>query len=103
MKSVTIQATFGGVTRAALLTVRPTDIVTVQRAEYTKKSLRVDATSTDATATLKIYVTSTGAFIGTMKNRSGGYTAVVSWPVNPGNITVRSSLGGVASSAVSVR
>jgi hypothetical protein len=75
----------------------------VQRAEYMKKSLRVDATSTDATATLKIYVTATGAFIGTMKNRSVGYSAVLSWPSNPQNITVRSSLGGVASSAVTVK
>jgi hypothetical protein len=103
VKSVTINATFGGVTRSASLTVRPTDIVTVQRAEYMKKSLRVDATSTDATATLKIYVTSTGALIGTMKNRGVGYSAVLSWPVNPVNITVRSNLGGVASSAVSLR
>jgi hypothetical protein len=104
--SVTISAAFGGLTRSALLTVRPTDTVTIQRAEYmrSKKSVRVDATGTDATATVRVYVTATGALIGTLKNNGGGrYSGQLPWPVNPQNITVRSSLGGAASRAVTVK
>ncbi|MGH9931202.1 MAG: SBBP repeat-containing protein, partial [Pyrinomonadaceae bacterium] len=104
--SLTISAVYGGVTKTALLTVWPSDTVAVQRAEYvrSKKVLRVDATSTDATATLKVYVTATGALIGTLKNNgSGSYSGAFSWPVNPQNITVRSSLGGTATRDVTVR
>ena len=76
-KSVTISAAFGGLTRTALLTVRPTDTVTLQRPEYlrSRKLVSVDATSTDATATLKVYVTATGALIGTLKIMVVGSTA----------------------------
>jgi hypothetical protein len=68
-----------------------------------RKSVRVDAASTDATATLRVYVTATGALIGTLKNNGGKYSGMLPWPVNPQNITVRSSLGGAASRAVTVK
>ena len=106
MRSVTISAAFGGLTRTALLTVRPNDTVTIQRAEYqrSRKTVRVDATSTDVTATLKVYVTATGSLVGTLKNNGGGrYSSQLPWPVNPQNITVKSSLGGAASRAVTVK
>jgi hypothetical protein len=83
-----------------------TDTVRIQRAEYqrSKSSLRVDATSTEPTATLRVYVTATGALVGTLKNNgSGRFSASLSWPTNPQNITVRSNFGGSASSAVSLK
>jgi len=55
-------------------------------------------------ATLTVSVTSTGAAIGTLTNNGGGkYTGAFSWPVNPANVTVKSSLGGAASSAVKAK
>jgi len=72
------------------------------RAEYDspKKTLRVDVTSTSSAATLNVYVSATGELIGTLTNNGGGsYSGQFSWPVNPQNITVRSSLGGSESRA----
>jgi hypothetical protein len=80
-----------------------TDAIKIQRAEYqrSKASLRVDATGSDPTATLRVYVTSSGALVGTLRNNgSGRFSASLSWPTYPENITVRSSAGGSASSAV---
>ena len=80
-----------------------TDTIKILRAEYqqSKASLRVDATGTAPAATLRVYVTSTGALIGTLKNNGNGrFSASLSWPTFPVNITVRSSFGGSASSAV---
>jgi cell division septation protein DedD len=80
-----------------------TDTIRIQRAEYQrfKGGLRVDATGTEPSATLRVYVTSTDAFIGTLKsNGSGRFSASLSWPTNPQNITVRSNFGGSASSPV---
>ena len=102
-KSVTISAAFGGLTRTALLTVRPTDTVTLQRRvrEIQEGSAPLTLPATAPTATLKVYVTATGALIGTLKNNgSGFYGGLLPWPVNPQNITVRSGLGGAASRAV---
>jgi hypothetical protein len=82
------------------------DTIKIQRAEYqrSKGVLRVDATGTDPSATLRVYVTATGALVGTLKsNGSGRFSASLSWPVNPENITVRSTAGGSASSAVALK
>jgi hypothetical protein len=84
----------------------PTDTVAIQRAEYSvsKAKLRVNATSTNSSAVLTCYVTSTNTLIGTLTNNGGGkYSGQFSWPTNPQNITVRSSLGGQASRNVTVR
>ncbi|HYP26782.1 MAG TPA: hypothetical protein VE262_08695 [Blastocatellia bacterium] len=106
---VTISATYGGVTRTATLTVNAqspppppaTDTVAIQRAEYGSGQLRVEATSTNSSAVLRCYVTSTGALIGTLRNEGGGrYRADLSWSTNPQSITVRSSLGGSATRTV---
>ncbi len=83
-----------------------TDTVKIQRAEYQRSrgSLRVDAISTEPSATLRVYVTTTGTLVGTLKNSGNGrFTASLSWPVYPENITVRSSFGGSASSAVGLK
>lgn len=80
------------------------DTVGVQKADYftSRRELRVEATSTNSRATLKVYVTSTGAYLGTLTNSGGGrYRATFSRISNPQNITVRSSHGGAATRAVS--
>jgi hypothetical protein len=80
--------------------------VAIGRAEYTSGSreLRVEATSSSSSATLKAYVTSTGQLIGTLTNDGGGrYRGQFTWPSNPQNITVRSNLGGSASRTVTLK
>jgi len=103
----TISAAYGGVTRSAGLTVTPaTDTVAIQQADYfaDRHELRVAATSTGSTATLQAYVTTTGALVGTLKHYDGNrYSGRFTWPVNPQNITVRSSRCGSAMSAVRSR
>lgn len=101
---VNISATYGGVTRSAGLTATPAmDTVAIQQADYFtyRHELRVAATSTGSTAALQVYVTSTGALIGTLRHYDGNrYSGRFTWPVNPQNITVRSSLCGSAMKAV---
>jgi hypothetical protein len=82
-----------------------TDTVTITLAQYraSSKRLSVQATSTNATATLKVYVSATGQFIGTLTNNGGQYSGQFKWPTNPQNITVKSSLGGSSSAIVTVR
>ena len=108
--TATISATLNGVTRSATLTINPasapppsTDTVNVTRAEYEsdKRVLRVEATSTSSSATLQVFVSSTGQLLGTMSNNGGGqYRGEFAASTNPQNITVRSSLGGVATRSV---
>lgn len=113
--SAAISASLNGVTRSAALTISSssapppppsTDTVNITRADYdtAKGALRVEATSTRSTATLQVFVTATGQLIGTLPNNGGGqYRGEFSTPTNPQNITVRSSLGGVATRAVVAR
>ena len=112
--TATISATLNGVTRSATLTINPsattppppppsTDTVNVTRAEYDSgnRTLRVEATSTSSSATLQVFVSSTGQLLGTMSNSGGGqYRGEFGVSTNPQNITVRSSLGGVATRSV---
>jgi hypothetical protein len=82
------------------------DTISIQLAEYSagNQQLRVEATGSNANATLKVYVTSTNTLIGTLQNDGGGrYRGDFSWPTNPQNITVRSSLGGSASRTVTLK
>ena len=109
-RTSTISAAAGGVTRTATLTVNASapagDTVAIQRAEFDggNRRLRVEATSTSSSATLRVYVTSTDTLIGTLSNNGGGrYSADLAWSTNPQSITVRSSLGGSATSAVTVK
>jgi hypothetical protein len=83
-----------------------TDTVSIKRAEYvtSRSTLRVEATSTNATATLQVFVTSTNQLIGTLANNGGGrFRGQFSWPVNPQTITVRSNFGGQATRTVTER
>lgn len=107
--AVTISASYGGVTRTATLTVnaaQASDTVAIQRAEYTasNRDLRLEATSTNASAVLRCYAAATGELIGTLTNDGGGrYRGQFTWPTNPQNVTVRSSLGGSATRSVTAR
>jgi hypothetical protein len=62
----------------------------------------VEATSTSSTVTLTVYVTSSGATIGTLNNSGGGkYERVfTNVTTNPVSITVKSSRGGTATRSV---
>jgi hypothetical protein len=63
--------------------------------------LRVEATSTNASATLTVWNAATGALIGTLSNAGGGkYTGT--FTVSPAvlSISVKSSLGGIATGPV---
>jgi len=82
------------------------DTISIQLAEYSagNDELRVEATGSNASATLSVYVTSTNTLIGTLRNEGGGrYRGDFSWPTNPQNVTVRSSLGGSAGKAVTLK
>jgi hypothetical protein len=107
----TVSITVGccGTSRTDSVQVAPTvpaDTVRIQRAEYrtSKHELRVQATSSNAAATLTVFVTATNQTTGTLTgNGSGSFDTTLSFPVNPGNITVRSSAGGSASASVTAR
>jgi hypothetical protein len=108
---VTLTANAAGLTKSTILSVNPpglpvTDTVAIQRAEYTtsKKTLRVEATSSNKTVTMTVTNSSTGAVLGTLANKGGGkYEATLSVATNPVNITVKSSSGGSATRAVTVK
>jgi probable HAF family extracellular repeat protein len=105
--TVTITAASGGASRSAALTVTTTpDTVAIQIADYFRKRqlLRVEATSTTSTAALSVYETSSGAFIGTLTRYNGSrYRGEFTWPLNPRNITVRSTLCGWAATDVALK
>jgi hypothetical protein len=106
--TVTISASFAGVTKTATLTVTPggtADSVTVTRAEWSVGSqlLRVEATGT-AGATLRVFAGTSTLRIGTLTHVGGGqFTGQFAWGNNPGTITVRSSLGGSATANVTAK
>jgi hypothetical protein len=102
--AVSIFASLAGVSRtAALVVLRPLDAVQITRAEDVIRSfqLRVEATSTSNTASLTVWNAATGALIGTLSNAGGGkYTGT--FTVSPAvlSISVKSSLGGIATGGV---
>jgi hypothetical protein len=107
----TLRGSAGGTTRNVGLTVTPqatpaSDSVTLTRAEFdsSKRQLNVEATSTNASATLTIFVTSTNAKIGTLTgDGSGRFRGLFNVATNPGTITVKSSSGGSATGAVALK
>ncbi len=109
--TATVTASLNGTSKSGSLLVTPAspsnaDTVSIGRAEYetAKQSLRLEATSTSSSATLSAYVTSTGALIGTLTNNGGGkYSATFTLSSNPSSVSVKSSLGGSASRAVTVK
>jgi hypothetical protein len=110
MTTAVITASLNGTSRSANLTINSAaggaDTVSITRAEYDtgNRRLRVEATSTRSTATLRVFVTSTNQLIGTLSNDGGGrFRGELTWSVNPQSITVRSNFGGQATRTVTLR
>lgn len=108
--SVTITAFLNSIQTAATLTLNPAtttaDTVGITLAQYetSKRTLRVEATSTRTNATLQVFITASGQLIGTLTNNGGGkYTGQFNSATNPQSITVRSSAGGSATRTVIVK
>jgi len=93
-------------TRTRTPTTVAADTISIQLAEYSagNAQLRVEATGSNTSPTLSVYVTSTNTIIGTLRNEGGGrHRGDFSCSTNPQNITVRSSLGGSASRTVTLK
>jgi len=92
---------------SAGLTVATTpDTPTIQQADYfaSRRELRVTAKDSNSTATLQVYVTSTGQLIGQLiKGGDGTYREQFTWPTNPQNIAVQSSLCGRVTKDVTLK
>lgn len=113
----TLAATYGSsipATATARLTVAPqpaptptpADTVAIQKAEYvtSKRQLSVQASSTNASATLTVSVAATGSVIGVLTSRGGGrYEATFNVATNPQTIIVRSNFDGSASRTVTLK
>ncbi|MFN7997138.1 MAG: VCBS repeat-containing protein [Bryobacteraceae bacterium] len=101
---VPVTASIGGITLSSPLTIlKPQDSLQITRAQYTARQaqFRVDATSTNATATLTAWNSDTGAAIGTLTNAGGGkYTGTFTVPAAVIRVTLKSSLGGTVTGAV---
>jgi hypothetical protein len=108
---VTITATRGDVSLNAPITVlKPADTVAITRALLTQKisELRVEATSTSATATINAYNAATGALLGTLDNAGGGKYKGAFFLFVPANapapsIVLKSSLGGTTSAVAQLK
>jgi hypothetical protein len=106
---VTITASAAGLTRSVTLTVTPPvagDSVSIQLAQYDsgKRVLSVEATSSKPQAILHVYRTEGMVAIGQLTgDGSGRYRGQLALGTNPQNITVKSSLGGSASKAVTAK
>ncbi|WP_212829779.1 hypothetical protein [Catellatospora sp. TT07R-123] len=104
--TVTITARWFGVTATATVTVSPgtppaPDVVRITKARWKQGLLTIEATSTNPSAILSVY-TSSGGFMFNLTNNGGGrYSDQRGWVTNPQSITVRSNLGGSASSPLS--
>jgi hypothetical protein len=100
--SVTITATWFGITRTTTLTVTPgtppaADIVKIKTASWKKGLLKIEATSTNPNAILSVFGP-TGSFMFTLTNNGGGrFSDQRGFVFNPERITVRSNFGGSAS------
>jgi len=85
------------------VTPGPTDTIAIQQTDYfaSRRELRVGAKGSNSSATLRVYVTSTGELIGQLaKGGDGTYRGQFAWPVNPQNVTIQSSLCGRATKDV---
>jgi len=100
--SVTITALWTGISRTTTLTVAPgapatADRVTITRARWKARLLTIEATSTNPTAILSVYLTATNGFMFELTNNGGGrYSDQRGMIFDPVRITVRSNLGGAA-------
>lgn len=112
--TATLAATYGSTLPATVTTklivnppaAQPSDTVAIQKVQYvsSKRELSVEATSTNASATLTVSAAATGQVIGVLSNRGGGrFDGTFSVATNPQTIVVKSSRGGSASRAVTLK
>jgi hypothetical protein len=101
--SVVVTATAFGVTRTGTITLTPaaappaSDVVRIQRAEWSAGLLRIEASSTNSNAILSVYLTVNNSFMFTLTNAGGGkFTDQRGFVFNPESVTVRSNFGGSA-------
>ena len=98
--SVTLTAQWFGVTRTTTIKVSPgapaaADVVTITRARWKARLLTIQATSTNPTAILSVFIG--GGFAFTLTNNGGGrYSDQRGFVFDPIRITVSSNLGGSA-------
>jgi hypothetical protein len=104
--TVTVTASWFGVTRSATLTVSPgappaPDRVAIKTAKWKAGLLTIEATSTNPNAILSVF-SSSGSFMFDLTNQGGGrYFDQRGFITNPVRITVRSNFGGSASASTS--
>src|SRR3954467_1047588 len=102
--TVTIKAAWVGVTRTTTITVTPgtppaADRVTITKARWKARLLTIEATSTNPTAILSVFIG--GGFAFELTNRGGGrYTDQRGFVTRPDQLTVKSSFGGSATARV---
>jgi hypothetical protein len=99
---VSIIAQWTGITRTTTLTVSPgapaaADRVTITKARWKARLLTIQATGSNPTAILSVYLTATNGFMFELTNNGGGrYSDQRGMIFDPVQITVRSNLGGSA-------
>jgi len=102
--TVTITARWFAVTKTTTITVTAgtapaADKVTITKARWKSGLLIVEATSTNFTAILSVYIG--GGFAYELTNRGGGkYSDQRGWVTRPDSLTVKSSFGGSATARV---
>jgi Carboxypeptidase regulatory-like domain len=103
---VTLSATFNGATASTVVTVAPGDKLSITSVTYSKSQqrLQVNATSTNAGATLVVQNANTNAIMGTMTNLGDGtYTFQLNLATGvPTSVNVISNLGSKTGQGVSV-
>jgi hypothetical protein len=103
--TVTITATWFGVTRTTTVTVIPgapaaADRVAIKKATWKKGLLTIEATSTNPNAILSVFGRS-GNFMFTLTNNGGGkFSDQRGFIFSPEVITVRSNFGGSATATL---
>jgi hypothetical protein len=103
--SVTITASWFGVTRTATITVTAgappaADVVRITKATWKRGLLTIEASSTNSNAILSVYSAS-GSFLFDLTNKSGGrFADQRGFVTNPVRISVRSNFGGSASAVL---
>ena len=104
---VSISAVLAGITRNASVTVlRPLDSIALSKAILTQRTsqLKVEATGSNATATITVHHPVTGLLLGTLINRGGGkYDGTVTAFATMTSVTLKSSLGATVTAAVQVK
>jgi len=105
-ETVTLTAQYNGGTASTALTVAPGDKVVITTATYSQSThlLTVNATDSNAQATLNVYLASNNQLLGTMSNQgNGSYSLQVLFQTGtPASISIASNLGAKTGQGVSL-